>query len=808
MKIIFSLFVGLLMITAIFGIIFRSPPTRKTDLPKALPLRTQHLYTPVNATAVFPSKVNLLNTLILTLKNLPGYPFSIESLNCTLQKLNSDFFDVFNFSALKFVFIPNETVKKYIQVEIKLTDDYAFMPITNFDYVKKIFEWPLIGCDSRFKVIDAIRLGQITEFDFTVNFTAQDSTYSFNLKDTLPKALEVKLKAPTYPNGTYFIRVVANVTILGIQKVFSAEEIDRPFEASFFAHSRLIGHTNDFLVFLNESVYDFLLFDRIENAINPLISGEKVSLFTIKFDKLKKGYEINLNHSMAARYNINSSILQKKAIKIIKQILEEEGKTYSIFNKVVLEYKYPFQKISPKYPAQWQKPADRKTINMENLVIGYTRYPLKIHDNVIVKIIGKFIGNQLFENNYFAIVQPRGWLQSRNLPTKTGVSTLRGNIKKKLTIRQSYLAQDLIRAAPVVGDIDFNGFMEIVFSSVDKHLYVVDYTGVPKIKYRSRGSIQASPALDDIDGDGRFEIVFGSDDNFLYVIDDNGTLEWKYKAMGSIKSAPVIADINNDGEIEIIFGSDDGFIYILKSNGTLIWRIKVGGAIRTSPGIGDINNDGMPEIIVTHNTSVFTIDPVNGSIKWATDVNNPIISSPVLGDLNFDDALDIIIGTSNGDIIALHGKGTYIFHIHLGYPSRVTPAIANLDADDDLEIVVGAKNTLFLLEANGSFKWNFSISEEIWSSPVLVDIDSDGELDIIFTSKTTLYIVSATPDTQEVLAHVPLHVRVPKLQVKIGTILTSCTVGDLDNDGYLELIFGEKISTKNGTRIFIFGGEK
>ena len=73
----------------------------------------------------------------------------------------------------------------------------------------------------------------------------------------------------------------------------------------------------------------------------------------------------------------------------------------------------------------------------------------------------------------------------------------------------------------------------------------------------------------DLDGDGYPEIVFGSDDDHVYAVDNRGSLLWRYETGGNVRATPTIADVDGDGSLDVAVGSDDRSLYVLDGKGNL-----------------------------------------------------------------------------------------------------------------------------------------------------------------------------------------------------------------------------------------------
>jgi len=145
------------------------------------------------------------------------------------------------------------------------------------------------------------------------------------------------------------------------------------------------------------------------------------------------------------------------------------------------------------------------------------------------------------------------------------------------------------------------------------------------------------------------------------------------------------------------------------------------------------------------------------------------VSSPTTGDINDDGIMDIVIGLRNGKIEAINGTDRstlwqtqivdlipYIDSNKLFIYAPVAasnPAITDLNHDDNYEIVAGGANILTVVTQSGS-KRSIEIS----------------------TEPTNVSIIDASTGT--VLWKFPI----------LGSMLSSPAIGDLDNDGYEDII--------------------
>lgn len=141
-------------------------------------------------------------------------------------------------------------------------------------------------------------------------------------------------------------------------------------------------------------------------------------------------------------------------------------------------------------------------------------------------------------------------------------------------------------SSPAVGDIDGDGFPDIVVGSgnvfrwsgtsgeAERRVSAFNrnLTSLPGWPVTMRNATMASPALVDVDNNGTYEVAVSDSEGWLRVYHPNGVLRWEVCGRDStsacrdgaygttpdtgIYSSPVAADVDNDGDNEIVFNGE------------------------------------------------------------------------------------------------------------------------------------------------------------------------------------------------------------------------------------------------------------
>ena len=222
---------------------------------------------------------------------------------------------------------------------------------------------------------------------------------------------------------------------------------------------------------------------------------------------------------------------------------------------------------------------------------------------------------------------------------------------------------------PALYDIDGDTQFEVILGLYDQNgpdmlkiINAEDGTEQMSVQLTTgKANVFSAPVIGDVDNDGDMEIIcYGSYNRRVYSISVSGTIEWQ-KTLPDYSNSPIMGDFDADGEMEVAAITEGGIVYYLSGiDGTTKDSVSTGLTVVGSPIAGDVNNDGFLEIIASGTRGSVIAIGWQGNIaeEWVTNMPSGTSrsSTPAMADTDGNGIPDII--TVGNSIRVLYWGGT------------------------------------------------------------------------------------------------------------------------------------------------------
>lgn len=315
----------------------------------------------------------------------------------------------------------------------------------------------------------------------------------------------------------------------------------------------------------------------------------------------------------------------------------------------------------------------------------------------------------------------------------------------------------LLTHSSVLGDVDGDGRLDLVFGVGDEHLIEVrlgqaDATFAVGSRYASKGKPNAL-AVADVSGDGRKDLIYWDYSGAMGVLlrQRDGSFSSPVETkLGGWPSSCLFRDLDGDGDADLLLiPSSASKVDVRLSQGDGTFLAKTGYAVSNRPNfiaVGDFNADGKPDLgyvdlqpnLLQPNEIGIALGQGDGT--FAPGMRRLIEGVPAgltVGDVNGDAIMDLIVtGSTPSEIsVFLGGPGllgpwrdtTVDFHV------ETVLGIGDVDLDGraDLAVVQGGAMLFIVLgQGDGSFGENLGYGIIHGGPMVLADLTGDGRLDV------------------------------------------------------------------------------
>lgn len=221
-----------------------------------------------------------------------------------------------------------------------------------------------------------------------------------------------------------------------------------------------------------------------------------------------------------------------------------------------------------------------------------------------------------------------------------------------------YATLENIEPYPLLADVNVDGALEIIISSLDGTVRCFKTDGTLLWSSTSPGQVDAFLTAADMNANGNLEVLVSGRDNRVHMLNGQTGVElartadtgaWDY---GDIDSSPV--PILTASGPRAFVGGDAGTAWCLDAQMNTVWNnFVVPNTINSSPIFHDVDNDGLPEMIIGDmRGTIWFIRVATGEVMGRLYVKGGIEGVPLYADIDGDGKMEMVVTTTDGYIIA------------------------------------------------------------------------------------------------------------------------------------------------------------
>ncbi|GJM21976.1 MAG: hypothetical protein DHS20C15_18910 [Planctomycetota bacterium] len=450
-----------------------------------------------------------------------------------------------------------------------------------------------------------------------------------------------------------------------------------------------------------------------------------------------------------------------------------------------------------------------------------TATPARFSSNVSVllgQLDGSLGAHQAFPVGGNPIAIAAGDINADGAPDFTTVNLVSNSVSVRLGLGNGSFAAPTttpLGVAPTemtLGDADLDGFLDLAVSTHDGVTVLLsdDSGDFDSVSAYPAGSNPISVAMQDFDLDGLPDLAVGGSIGFfpatgiMSVLNGTGLgvfgAPQAYTVFGTPRSVEV-GDLDLDGFPDLVSASNNGVLVQRGrgSNGFLPVQTFGAGIAPERVAIGDLDLDGLPDVAVA-NLLQLSVLRGNGDSSLGPPTNYLGDFRPegmAIVDLNQDGLPDILATKESQDELAVlrgAGDGAFLARSDIATHGPVR-ALASGDMNaDGLEDLVflgdtGSHSVSVMLGTGGGFgPEQLFASQQIGTLDdcALGDLDQNGTLDLVRTSSLS--------NRLSVLLGVGDGTLGAAMSFATGDTPTSLALGDLDLDGELDALVANATS--------------